>query len=309
LEELQGANGIAVTGAHTFGSLIKAYGHAKDIGGAWRCWKEMRSHHIKPTSITIGCMVEAVVSNGDVDGGHELISQLLEDDQCKDQINAVVFGSVVKGYGRTKRMERVWAVYREMVSKDISPSVATFNAIIDSCARNGQMDALPNLLQDMKDRKLSPNLITYSTIIKGLCQNGDIPAALQTLEDLRKTPGLRPDEIVFNTLLDGCSSAGLVVEGERLLAEMRASGIAPSNYTLTVMVRLFGHGRRLDRAFELVEDVTSTYKFKPNLHVHSALIQACITARDLKRAVAVFERASKTVVVLMLAHPKTCSAV
>lgn len=155
------------------------------------------------------------------------------------------------------------------------------------------MDALPNLLQDMKDRKLSPNLITYSTIIKGLCQNGDIPAALQTLEDLRKTPGLRPDEIVFNTLLDGCSSAGLVVEGERLLAEMRASGIAPSNYTLTVMVRLFGHGRRLDRAFELVEDVTSTYKFKPNLHVHSALIQACITARDLKRAVAVFERASQ----------------
>merc|ERR1719310_773445 len=82
LEQLQGKNGIKVTGAHTFGSLIKAYGTAHDMDGAWRCWKAMRSQHVKPTSITIGCMVEAVVSNGDVDGGYELISQLLEDDKC-----------------------------------------------------------------------------------------------------------------------------------------------------------------------------------------------------------------------------------
>merc|ERR1719420_1216995 len=60
-----------VCGAHTFGSLIKAYGHAHDIDGVWRCWKEMRSRHIRPTSITLGCMVEAVVNNGDTEGAYE----------------------------------------------------------------------------------------------------------------------------------------------------------------------------------------------------------------------------------------------
>mmetsp|Transcript_96431 Transcript_96431/g.176585 ORF Transcript_96431/g.176585 Transcript_96431/m.176585 type:complete len:1064 (+) Transcript_96431:146-3337(+) len=290
LEEFR-TGGISVTGAHTFGSLIKAYGYAKDIAGAWRCWKEMRSHHIKPTSITIGCMVEAVVSNGDADGGYELICQLLEDDQCRDQVNAVVFGSVLKGYGRTKRMERVWAVFREMLAQGIEPSVVTFNAVIDACARNGRMDCLSEVRKEMKARNLRPNLITYSTIIKGYCQRGDMSAALAALEDLRKTSGLRPDEIVFNTILEGCASAGLVAEGERLFEEMCSMGVQPSNYTLTVLVRLLGQARQATKAFEIVQEITQRYRFRMNSHVSSALLQACLNSRDSKRAAAVFEQA------------------
>merc|ERR1719247_3132017 len=43
LKQLQGNPAIAINGSHTFGSLIKAYGHAKDVDGIWRCWREMRS--------------------------------------------------------------------------------------------------------------------------------------------------------------------------------------------------------------------------------------------------------------------------
>jgi pentatricopeptide repeat protein len=68
LEALQGKDRIALNGSHTSGSLIKAYGHAKDLQGVWRVWKDMRSKLIKPTSITLGCMVEAVVNNGDTEG-------------------------------------------------------------------------------------------------------------------------------------------------------------------------------------------------------------------------------------------------
>merc|ERR1719265_226018 len=154
LEELHRTSSISVTGSHTFGSLIKAYGHAKDIAGVWRCWKEMRCQHVRPTSITIGCMVEAVVSNGDVDGGYELIMQLLDDPACKHQVNAIVFGSVLKGYGRAKRFEQVLAVFEEMLAKGIEPSIATYNLVIDACARNGRMDALPELWNDIKKRNL-----------------------------------------------------------------------------------------------------------------------------------------------------------
>merc|ERR1719375_2782479 len=76
LQTLRGSSRIAITGSHTFGSLIKAYGFSQDIDGVWQCWKDMRSRHIKPTSITIGCMVEAVVNNGDTEGAYELIHQL-----------------------------------------------------------------------------------------------------------------------------------------------------------------------------------------------------------------------------------------
>merc|ERR1719387_1600748 len=57
---------------------MKAYGHAQDIDGVWRCWREMLSRHIKPTSITAGCMVEAIVNNGDTEGAYEIIHQMRE---------------------------------------------------------------------------------------------------------------------------------------------------------------------------------------------------------------------------------------
>merc|ERR1719262_616363 len=171
LSSVQGKkNSISVSGAHTFGSLIKAYGHAKDISGAWRCWKEMRSRHVKPTAVTIGCMVEAVATSGDVDGAHELITQLLDDDDCREQMNAVIFGSVIKGYGRMKRMERVWAVFNDMLSHNITPSISTFNAVIDACTRSSRMDAVPKLMEDMAKFRIKGNLITYSTILKGFSQ-------------------------------------------------------------------------------------------------------------------------------------------
>merc|ERR1719386_287860 len=111
LKALQGNDSISVNGAHTFGSLIKAYGHAKDINGVWRCWKEMRSRHIRPTCITLGCMVEAVVTNGDCEGAYELIHQMQDDEQCREALNSVIYCSVLKGFTREKKMERVWAVY------------------------------------------------------------------------------------------------------------------------------------------------------------------------------------------------------
>jgi pentatricopeptide repeat protein len=254
----------------------------------------MRSQHVKPTSITIGCMVEAVVSNGDADGGYELISQLLEDDRCKDQVNAVVFGSVLKGFGRTKRMDRVWTAFKEMLSRGIQPSVVTFNTVIDTCVRNNQVEAVEGLLEDMKMRGIEPNLITYSTVIKGVCQKGDMEAAFKTFKDMKNSRGVKPDEIVYNAMLDGCASAGLVAEGEGLLERMQKDGLTPTNYTLTVLVRLMGQGRRLTRAFELIQVFAQKHRVRANSHVFNALIQACLTCRDFSRASEAFEHSVRS---------------
>merc|ERR1719504_406335 len=118
LKMLQGKT-ATISGSHTYGSLIKAYGHARDIDGVWRCWKEMRSRHIKPTSITLGCMIEAIVNNGDTEGAFDLIQQMQEDDQCSNAVNSVIYCSLLKGFTREKKMDRAWAVYEEIRSRGI----------------------------------------------------------------------------------------------------------------------------------------------------------------------------------------------
>ena len=75
LSHQSGENAIQVRGVHTFGSLILARGFLGDLEGAWAALQEMRSH-ATPTSITIGCMVEALASNGNPEEGLRLIHEL-----------------------------------------------------------------------------------------------------------------------------------------------------------------------------------------------------------------------------------------
>jgi pentatricopeptide repeat protein len=234
-------------------------------------------------------MVEAVVSNGDTEGAYELIHQMQEDEQCREVLNSVIYGSVLKGFAREKKMERVLAVYEEMNRMKIEFSIVTYNTLINACARCGRMDRVPEILEAMKERRIKPNVITYSTMLKGHCQTGNIQTGLQILAEMKRDAGLRPDEIMYNSLLDGCAQNNLVDEGLRLLEEMQAELVAPSNFTLCILVKLMNRARKLDGAFNIVRDITTKYNFKANVHVHTNLVQACVSNRQIPRAFDVLE--------------------
>merc|ERR1719253_1588984 len=102
------------------------------------------------------------------------------------------------------------------------------------------MDRVPQLLQDMKASKVEPDIITYSTIVKGYCQAGDVDRAFEVLEEMKRDSKFAPDEILYNSLLDGCAKQHRVDEALSLLEDMKASGTAPSNYTLSILVKLMG---------------------------------------------------------------------
>lgn len=294
LKHLQDSSSLStINGSHTYGSLIKAYGHAKDADGVWRCWKEMRSRHIKPTSITLGCLVEAVVSLGDSEGAYDLIQQVQDDTQCRGALNSVIYCSLLKGFAREKKIDRVWAVYEEMNSRKVELSIIMFNTLIDACARSGRMDRLCKILDDMKTHRIKPNIITYSTMLKGYCQNGDVQAGFKILEQIKKDTALRPDEIMYNSLIDGCAQSSLVDEGMRLLDEMQAEGVQPSNFTLSIIVKLLNRARRLDQAFAVVKEISQMYNFRPNVHVYTNLVHACVANKQLPRGMSVLEQMIK----------------
>lgn len=249
--------------------------------------------HIKPSSITLGCTVEAIVSNGDTEGAYDLIQQMQDDESCRTTLNAVIYCSVLKGFTRERKVDRVFAVYEEMVKNGIEVSIVTYNTLIDACARSGRMKYLPKVLEDMKTNCVKPNLITWSTTLKGHCQNGDVPSGFLILEHVRKDTELNPDEIMYNTLLDGCAQNTLVNEGLRLLDQMQAEGVKPTNYTLSVAVKLLNRAKRLDQAFAVVEDITKKYNFQLNVHVYANLVHACVCNHQLKRGMDILEKMVK----------------
>jgi pentatricopeptide repeat protein len=250
----------------------------------------MRKNHITPTSIMLGCMVEALTSNGETDASYELLQEMLSDPASKPLVNAVIYGTVLKGFSHKKRFDRVWSIYQEMLEHKLEFSIVTFNTIMDACARSGDMSRIPALLESLTKQGLQPNLITYGIVIKGYCQENRLTEALQVWESMLSTTSFKPDEIMYNTILDGCARKGMYERGMTLLSEMRASGIHPTNFTLSVLVKLASRANFLEKAFELCSEISETYSFRLNVHVFNNLIQACTTHNQLQRSFDVLDR-------------------
>jgi pentatricopeptide repeat protein len=212
------------------------------------------------------------------------------DGHCKVAVNAVIYCSLLKGFAREKKLDRAWAVYQEMKELELEMSTVACNTVLDACARIGRMERVPGIWADMRAHGIKPNLITFSTTMKGHCQAGDIQTALNLMEEMQHETDLKPDEIMYNSILDGCAQHSLVDEGLRLLNEMQSKGVNPSNFTLSVLVKLLSRARKpLDQSFNLVRDLSHKYGFKPNVHVYTNLIQACTSSRQLPRAIETLE--------------------
>jgi len=290
LEQQRGVEGVPIKAAHTYGSLIRAYGFLNNLDGIWATWREMKARRIPPTSVTLGCMVEAITNNGEPEAGLALIHDILADQDTRPLVNAVIYCSVLKGFSHRKRFDRVWAVHEEMRSQGLQYSIVTYNALIDACARSGEMSRVSSLLGHMSREGIEPNVITYSTVLKGYCQDNRIDKAFEVLEDMKRSANFSPDEVTYNTLLDGCARYGMLERGLALLQDMQDAGVTPSNFTLSVLVKLANRSKRPEMAFELCSEMSHKYHIRLNMHVYNNLIHACTAHGKLVRALEVFEQ-------------------
>merc|ERR1719191_1403191 len=284
LQQYAGLGGLAGLTAPTYGSMIKAYGRARDIERVRELWHEMRRRHVTPTSITLGCVIDALVNNGFPDEALSLVREIREDETCKDILNTVIYSTLLKGFAQARQPNRVQDVFEEMKQMGIACNTVSYNTMLDANARTGKMDRADELFRDMKASGVSPDVITYSTLVKGYCQAGDIDQGFQVLKDMVNGGVHEPDEILYNSLLDGCAKQHRVDDALKLVEDMHKNNVRPSNFTLSILVKLLGRSRRLNQAFSMVEETCKRFDLQANIHVYTCLLYACFQNRQMPRA-------------------------
>merc|ERR1719217_127717 len=184
LQQYASFGGLSGLTAPTYGSMIKAYGRAKDIERVRELWNEMRRRHVTPTSITLGCMVDALVNNGLQEEAFELVREIREESEYSDILNTVIYSTLLKGFAQTRQPGRVQEVFDEMKQMGIACNTVSYNTMLDANARTGRMDRADELFREMQASGVSPDVITYSTLVKGYCQAGDIDRGYQVLNEM-----------------------------------------------------------------------------------------------------------------------------
>eukprot|EP00927_Polykrikos_kofoidii_P020416 TRINITY_DN19686_c0_g2_i1.p1 TRINITY_DN19686_c0_g2~~TRINITY_DN19686_c0_g2_i1.p1 ORF type:complete len:379 (-),score=50.89 TRINITY_DN19686_c0_g2_i1:20-997(-) len=235
-------------------------------------------------------MAEGLVANDLPDKGYEFLRELRQDEAMRPLLTSVTYCSILKGFARQKSFDKTWAVYLEMLEHRFELTIVTFNALIDACATCGEMSRVPELVESMSCQNIQPNLITYCSIVKGYCRENKLERAFELVGIMRSTTSLVPDEIMYNSLLGGCVRMRLFQRGMDVLANMESANVKPTNFTLCLLIKLAGRCCQLEKAFELFEDVSRRYHFRPNVHVFANLIQACLLHDALPRAMALVDR-------------------
>eukprot|EP00929_Paragymnodinium_shiwhaense_P107912 TRINITY_DN74259_c0_g1_i1.p1 TRINITY_DN74259_c0_g1~~TRINITY_DN74259_c0_g1_i1.p1 ORF type:complete len:502 (-),score=150.46 TRINITY_DN74259_c0_g1_i1:84-1589(-) len=291
-ESFAAAKPAAVPGPSSYASRIKALAQKRDIPGLWRTWQEAKNQQPKVNAVVLGCMVDALVSNRRADDAWELVWELEESPEQRGVANTITYSTLLKGFAASKEANKVLAVYKEMKAKDIACNIITYNTILNAFAQCGDMHSASQIWAEMRaaEPRVEPDLVTYSTLVKGYASSGDLKRALEILSELKKDPTMVPDEVLYNSLLDGCARERRVKEATSLMEDMRKCGVTPSNYTVTIMVKLLGRSKMLNQAFALVDEVREKHGVKPNVQVYTCLITACFQCRQTKKGVALLDR-------------------
>jgi pentatricopeptide repeat protein len=282
VEKSQKTKKLAV---HTYATLIRASGILKRKQKCHDLWKEMTQvQGLEPNDVALGCMIDALVCNGDVLEGVRLLRKWQDG---KRGNSVVLYSTLIKGFtgtGDTRAAQEMW---EELLEQKLQLNTMVFNAIIDAHARAGNMQKVQALVQSMKTETCQPDDITWSMVAKGYCVKGDLDKALEVFRSLpsQSSPNT---VIIYNTLLDGCVRHNRNDLADYLLANMREWQIQASNFTLGIIVKMWGRRRQISKAFAAVEELPKEYGFVPNGPVLNSLLFGCLRNDQLEKALEVY---------------------
>lgn len=266
----------------TYGSLIKAHSFLQRFQRCQELWVEMTElHGLAPTDIVFGCMLDALVCNHRVEEAVDLFRKW---EGRGITMNEVTCSTLLKGFATSRQPERAMDLWYELHKKGTKMNTVVYNTVIDSQARHGAMDKIEILFRQMIEDGCSPNTITFSMVIKGYCTNGELDKALGVLENMKAT-GLSGDTIIYNNIMDCAIRVNRYPVVESLLKEMDRLKVQASNFTVAILVKMWGRRRELDKAFEVFESLPTRFGFTPNVASFMAVMSACVFNQQIDRGV------------------------
>lgn len=270
---------------HLYGALIKSCSQLKRMNKCKEYWQDMVVERaMQPNDIVLGCMLDALVCNGLVGEAVDLFKEW----KPKVGANMVMYSTLAKGFAVEGRAREAMEMWRGIQAEGAPMNTVVYNALIDAQARKGATAEVADLFAGMVVEGIKPDAITYSTMVKAHCVNGDMNKALEVLAEMQAV-GLVKDCIVFNTILDWCTKSNRMDIADRVLQEFNELQIAPSNFTVGILIKMYGRRRMLDKAFAVAREMPEKWGFKANPQVFTCLISACFLNNNLDRAFQVFQ--------------------
>ncbi|XP_052174599.1 pentatricopeptide repeat-containing protein At2g33760-like [Diospyros lotus] len=265
-------------------ALVDMYAKCQAIEDAQQLFDRMPKRDLVTWTVMIGAFAEC----GNPSESLVLFDRMREEDVVPDKVAMV---TVVNACAKIGALHKARLIHEYIWGRNFSLDVILGTAMMDMYAKCGSLDTAREIFDRMREK----NVITWSAMIAAYGYHGKGREALD-LFPLMLRSGVLPNRITFVSLLYACSHAGLVEEGLRIFNMMQEDySVRRDVKHYTCMVDLLGRAGRLDKALNLIEDMS----VDKDGGLWGALLGACRIHNDIKLA----EKAAKSLLELQPRNP------
>nr|GEW16995.1 hypothetical protein [Tanacetum cinerariifolium] len=222
----------------SWNSMISGYVRTGKWVEAMGLFGVMQAEKIKPSEFTVVSLLNASAQLGALKQG-EWICEYIRKNEV--EMNVIVVTAIINMYCKCGSVERAWEVFEsapvkglscwnsmimglaihgcendaiELFSRleesDVKPDDVSFIGVLMACSHSGLVDKSKYYFSLMKAKyKIEPSLKHYGCMIDVLGRSG----LLKEAETLVKSMPMKPDAIIWGSLLSSCRSYGDVKMG------------------------------------------------------------------------------------------------
>jgi len=250
---------------------------------------------------------------------------LVDSGICLEGLDAVGYNTLMKYNAHAGKYSRCFELHKEMLAKGLEASEVTFGILLDACVASKDLDFSKKVFDDLCSSEVrlnvvhcttfiksllaandfdgaatvlsematssgvKPDLITYSTVIKAYADAGDVRGGLQILQQMMQG-ALKPDEILFNCLLAGCSVFPMKSDDiMQTFQTLMGFGMRPSTTTLSIVLKGLAQTQAWTVSLQLLKDAPQTLRVEPETRLFVQLAQACLKSRAAAEVVDIFD--------------------
>jgi len=250
-------------------SLIHMYASCRDIVYARQTFDGMLTRNL----VSWNAMLDGYSKCGDVNSAREVFELMPERD-------VVSWSSLIDGYVKSGEYREAITQFEKMRGAGPKANEVTMVSVLCACAHLGALEQGRMMHHYIVDNGLPLTLVLQTSIVDMYAKCGAIEEALIVF---RGVPMRRTDVLIWNALIGGLATHGLIIESLELFTEMQGVGIAPDEITYLCLLTACAHGGLVKEAWHFFECLCE-YGMTPKSEHYACMVDVLARAGQLTEA-------------------------
>uniref|UniRef100_A0A7N0V5P4 Pentatricopeptide repeat-containing protein n=1 Tax=Kalanchoe fedtschenkoi TaxID=63787 RepID=A0A7N0V5P4_KALFE len=250
-------------------SLIHMYCSCGDVAYARQVFDEIANRNV----VSWNSMLDGYCKCKMMDLAREVFDEMPERD-------VVSWSSLIDGYVKVGEHTEALALFSKMQLSGPKANAVTMVSVLCACAHLGKLDQGRCMHRYMNENKLPFTLVLQTSLVDMYAKCGAIEEAFDVFRGASK---FGSDVLIWNAMIGGLATHGLVLESLELFTEMQAAKIKPDEITYLCLLNACAHGGLVEEAWGFYESLKE-FGAAPKCEHYACMVDVLARAGKLNEA-------------------------